>query len=86
MEHKAKNQYIKIIVSDDAPDIKAADNEQLRQVNEKKKEALKGAKSKLTETQENVQKLAPLVEEGMLANLVTEISHLVLTIRYFRLC
>lgn len=64
MEHKAKNQYIKIIVSDDAPDIKAADNEQLRQANEKKKEALKEAKLKLSETQENVQRLAPLVEEG----------------------
>ncbi|KAK7685197.1 hypothetical protein QCA50_011560 [Cerrena zonata] len=63
LEHKAKNQYIKIIVSDDAPDIKAADNEKLRQANEKKKEVLKEAKLKLAETQENVQKLAPLVEE-----------------------
>ncbi|KAI0071775.1 hypothetical protein K474DRAFT_1668617 [Panus rudis PR-1116 ss-1] len=63
LEQKAKNQYIKIIVSDDAPNINAADNEKLRLANEKKKEALKQAKARLRETQGNIRTLAPLIEQ-----------------------
>ncbi|THH29862.1 hypothetical protein EUX98_g4336 [Antrodiella citrinella] len=63
LEQKAKDQYIKIIVSDDAPDINAQDNEKLWHSNELKKAELKQAKSKLAETYNNIQTLAPLVEQ-----------------------
>ncbi|KAH8107825.1 hypothetical protein BXZ70DRAFT_912812 [Cristinia sonorae] len=63
LEQKTKDQYIKIIVSDDAPDINAQDNEQLQQVNKKKKEELKQAKMRLAETYHNIKTFAPMVEE-----------------------
>lgn len=64
LEQKAKDQYIKTIVSDDAPNINAEDNEMLRLSNEEKKMALKTAKARLTEKDGDIRKLAPLVEEG----------------------
>ncbi|KAI0954121.1 hypothetical protein AcV7_007442 [Taiwanofungus camphoratus] len=63
LEQKAKDQYIKTIVSDDAPNINAEDNEMLRLSNEEKKMALKTAKARLTEKDGDIRKLAPLVEE-----------------------
>lgn len=64
LEQKAKDQYIKTIVSDDAPNITASDNESLKQANELKKQALKLAKQKLSEVHSNIQGLSPMVEEG----------------------
>lgn len=66
LEQKAKDQYIKTIVSDDAPAINAGDNEELRVINEQKKATLKLAKQRLTEKYQDIQTLAPLVEQGML--------------------
>ncbi|CCL98606.1 uncharacterized protein FIBRA_00608 [Fibroporia radiculosa] len=63
LEQKAKDQYIKTIVSDDAPNINAEDNERLRLANEQKKEALKLAKARLIEKDGDIRKLAPLVEQ-----------------------
>ena len=51
-------------MSDDAPLITASSNEELRLRNEEKKLALKEAKAKLAEQQEDIRTLAPLVEEG----------------------
>ena len=64
LEQKAKDQYIKTIVSDDAPSITAADNEEQRQENEKKKQELKEVKEALAEMHSNTRSLAPLVEQG----------------------
>lgn len=64
LEQKTKDQYIKTILSDDAPSINAEDNEILRQANEKKKEVLKSAKLKLAEKDSDIRTLAPLVEQG----------------------
>lgn len=63
-EQKAKDQYIKTIVSDDAQLITADDNEQLHAANEQKKQALKIAKSQLAEKYDDIRTLAPLVEQG----------------------
>lgn len=65
LEQKAKDQYIKIIVSDDAPSITAADNKELQSSNEGKKRELKEKKLRLAEVQNNIRTLAPLVEQGM---------------------
>ena len=74
MEQKAKDQYVKTIVSDEAPNINADDNELLRIENEKKKEALSAAKARLAEKYSDVRTLAPLVEQGA----YTSWSHLTL--------
>ncbi|KAN0084172.1 hypothetical protein V8E55_007676 [Tylopilus felleus] len=63
LEQKAKDKYVKTIVSDDAPLITASSNEELRSRNEEKKRALKAAKAMLEERQEDIRTLAPLVEE-----------------------
>ncbi|PCH36230.1 hypothetical protein WOLCODRAFT_146165 [Wolfiporia cocos MD-104 SS10] len=63
LEQKAKDQYIKTIVSDDAPNINAADNEVLRLRNEEKKANLKLTKARLAEKDGDIHKLAPLVEQ-----------------------
>ena len=55
-------------MSDDAPLITAASNEEIRQRNEEKKLKLKEIKVKLAEKQEDVRTLAPLVEEGTKAD------------------
>ncbi|TCD59893.1 hypothetical protein EIP91_011216 [Steccherinum ochraceum] len=62
-EQKTKDQYVKIILSDDAPDISADDNEKLNAVNAKKKEEVQEAKRKLAETYDNIKTFAPMVEE-----------------------
>ncbi|OCH96242.1 hypothetical protein OBBRIDRAFT_765746 [Obba rivulosa] len=62
-EQKAKDQYIKTIVSDDAQLITADDNELLNAANEQKKQALKVAKSQLAEKYDDIRTLAPLVEQ-----------------------
>ena len=64
LEQKAKDQYIKIIVSDDAPSITAADNKALQDANEARKRELREQKAKLAEVQDNIRALAPLVEQG----------------------
>lgn len=64
MEQKAKDQYIKIIVNDDAPSITAADNEAQRVANDTKKGTLKERKLRLAEMYSNIRTLAPLVEQG----------------------
>jgi hypothetical protein len=64
LEQKAKDQYIKIIVSDDAPSITASDNKELQALNESKKSLLKEKKTRLAEVQDNIRTLAPLVEQG----------------------
>ncbi|KAF8137532.1 hypothetical protein EV363DRAFT_1395066 [Boletus edulis] len=63
LEQKAKDKYVKTIVSDDAPLITASSNEELRLRNEEKKRVLKEAKAALGERQEDIRTLAPLVEE-----------------------
>ncbi|KAF7798486.1 hypothetical protein EIP86_009707 [Pleurotus ostreatoroseus] len=63
LEQKAKDQYIKIIVSDEAPSITAADNEKQRVANEAKKAELKEAKQTLAEMYGNIRTLAPLIEQ-----------------------
>ncbi|KAI0732202.1 hypothetical protein C8Q72DRAFT_819590 [Fomitopsis betulina] len=63
LEQKAKDQYIKTIVSDDAPSINAEDNERLAAANEQKKEKLRIAKSQLAEKDGDIRTLAPLVEQ-----------------------
>ena len=65
LEQKAKDQYIKVIVSDDAPSISAADNQAQRAENEAKKQELKEAKLALAEMHSNIRTLSPLVEQGM---------------------
>ncbi|OBZ73796.1 hypothetical protein A0H81_06132 [Grifola frondosa] len=59
LEQKAKVQYIKTIVSDDAPNINGDDNERLRLVNEQKKEVLAAAKSRLAEKHADIQHWRP---------------------------
>ncbi|KAI9060911.1 hypothetical protein FKP32DRAFT_994131 [Trametes sanguinea] len=63
LEQKAKDQYVKTIVSDEAPNINAEDNELLRIENERKKEILSAAKARLAEKYSDVRTLAPLVEQ-----------------------
>ncbi|KAI0741710.1 hypothetical protein C8Q80DRAFT_1195734 [Daedaleopsis nitida] len=63
LEQKAKDQYVKTIVSDEAPNINADDNELLRIENDKKKELLTAAKARLAENYSDVRTLAPLVEQ-----------------------
>ncbi|EJF64414.1 hypothetical protein DICSQDRAFT_153431 [Dichomitus squalens LYAD-421 SS1] len=63
LEQKAKDQYVKTIVSDEAPNINADDNELLRIENDKKKEVLAAAKARLAEKYSDVRTLAPLVEQ-----------------------
>lgn len=70
LEQKAKDQYIKTIVSDDAPNINGEDNERLRVANDEKKSVLKLAKSRLAEKHDDIRKLAPLVEQGEFENRV----------------
>ncbi|CDO73345.1 hypothetical protein BN946_scf185008.g108 [Trametes cinnabarina] len=67
LEQKAKDQYVKTIVSDEAPSINAEDNELLRIENERKKEILSAAKARLAEKYSDVRTLAPLVEQGTCA-------------------
>ena len=55
---------MKTIVSDEAPNINADDNELLRIENDKKKEVLTAAKARLMEKYSDVRTLAPLVEQG----------------------
>ena len=55
---------MKTIVSDEAPNINADDNELLRIENDKKKEALTEAKARLAEKYSDIRTLAPLVEQG----------------------
>lgn len=66
LEQNAKDKYIKTIVSDidDAPLITPSTNEELRVLNEQKKEKLKVAKEKLAQKQQDIRTLAPLVEQG----------------------
>lgn len=64
LEQKAKDQYVKTIVSDEPPIINADDNELLRIENDKKKEILSAAKARLAEKYSDVRTLAPLVEQG----------------------
>ncbi|EGO03668.1 hypothetical protein SERLA73DRAFT_101905 [Serpula lacrymans var. lacrymans S7.3] len=68
LEQKAKDKYIKTIVSDidDAPLVTAASNAELRLRNEGKKEILKAAKSRIAEKYQDIRTLAPLVEEDYL--------------------
>ncbi|TFK85498.1 hypothetical protein K466DRAFT_525752 [Polyporus arcularius HHB13444] len=63
LEQKAKDQYVKTIVSDEPPIINADDNELLRIENDKKKEILSAAKARLAEKYSDVRTLAPLVEQ-----------------------
>ncbi|KAI0832055.1 hypothetical protein BC628DRAFT_1530004 [Trametes gibbosa] len=63
LEQKAKDQYIKTIVSDEAPNINVEDNELLRIENDRKKEVLSAAKARLAEKYSDVRTLAPLVEQ-----------------------
>ncbi|PIL24886.1 hypothetical protein GSI_12773 [Ganoderma sinense ZZ0214-1] len=63
LEQKAKDQYVKTIVSDEAPNINADDNELLRIENDKKKGVLTAAKARLAEKYSDVRTLAPLVEQ-----------------------
>ncbi|KAH9940819.1 uncharacterized protein BXZ73DRAFT_42544 [Epithele typhae] len=65
LEQKAKDQYVKTIVSDEAPNTSADDNELLRIDNEKKKEALAAAKAALGEKYSDIRTLAPLVEQDL---------------------
>ncbi|KAI9569935.1 hypothetical protein HD554DRAFT_472797 [Boletus coccyginus] len=86
LEQKAKDKYVKTIVSDDAPLVTASSNEELRLRNEEKKLALKEAKAKLTEQQEDIRTLAPLVEEDYhkarsLTGLATTLSAQILDAR-----
>lgn len=74
---KAKDQYIKTIVSDEAPNINADDNETIRLENEIKKAALKELKRQLAETCDDIRKLAPLVEEGIYTVFATLGQHFV---------
>lgn len=57
---------MKTIVSDEAPNINAEDNELLRIENDRKKEVLSAAKARLAEKYSDVRTLAPLVEQGAL--------------------
>ncbi|KAG9313394.1 hypothetical protein JVU11DRAFT_5712 [Chiua virens] len=86
LEQKAKDKYVKTIMSDDAPLITASSNEELRLRNEEKKGALKEAKAMLAERQDDVQTLAPLVEEDYqkarsMTNLATTLSAQILDAR-----
>ncbi|KAL4064871.1 hypothetical protein V8B97DRAFT_2025896 [Scleroderma yunnanense] len=79
LEQNAKDKYVKTIVSDDAPLITAASNEDIRLRNEEKKRRLKETKVKLAEKQEDVRTLAPLVEQDYekarsLTSLATSLS------------
>lgn len=65
-EQKTKDQFIKIILSDDPPDITPQDVQELKAINAQKKKVLKQEKSSLAETYKDIQMLAPLVEEGTL--------------------
>ncbi|KIJ61550.1 hypothetical protein HYDPIDRAFT_31158 [Hydnomerulius pinastri MD-312] len=86
LEQNAKDKYVKTIVSDDAPLITASSNEELRVQNEEKKRVLKQEKVRLTERQEDVRTLAPLVEEDYqkaraLTTLATTLSAQILDAR-----
>ncbi|KDQ61703.1 hypothetical protein JAAARDRAFT_172079 [Jaapia argillacea MUCL 33604] len=63
LEQFAKDKYVKTIVSDDPQPITTDQTEELRVVNEKKKEALKSAKVKLNEKYGDIRGLAPFVEQ-----------------------
>jgi len=66
LEQNAKDKYVKSIVSDidDAPIVTAEQNKELAAINQEKKEKLKAAKGKLSEMQNNIRILAPMVEQG----------------------
>lgn len=64
LEQNAKDKYVKTIISDDAPLITAASNEEISSKNAAKKCMLKEMKEKYAEKQQDVRTLAPLVEEG----------------------
>ena len=49
---------------DDAPIVTADENKELSLLNEGKKEKLKVAKENMLEEQQNIRRLAPLVEQG----------------------
>jgi hypothetical protein len=67
LEQNAKDKYVKSIVSDidDAPIVTAEENKELAQLNEEKKTKLKEAKGRLSEVQNNIRLLGPLVDQGM---------------------
>lgn len=69
LEEYAKDKYVKIIVNDDPPEVTAEDNDKLQTANSQKKEDLKASKARLAEKYEDIQRLAPLVEQGALARL-----------------
>jgi hypothetical protein len=66
LEQNAKDKYVKSIVSDidDAPIVTAEQNNKLAAVNEEKKGRLKVAKRNLTDVQNDIRLLAPMVEKG----------------------
>jgi hypothetical protein len=53
---------------DDAPIVTADENKELSLLNEAKKEKLKVAKGNMLEEQQNMRRLAPLVEQGAYIN------------------
>ncbi|KAG1904145.1 uncharacterized protein F5891DRAFT_1184318 [Suillus fuscotomentosus] len=65
LEQNAKDKYVKTIVSDDAPLVTPALNEELRVRNEGKKAALREHKAKLAERRDDLRALSGFVEEGM---------------------
>ncbi|KAG1776724.1 hypothetical protein EV702DRAFT_1105958 [Suillus placidus] len=63
LEQNAKDKYVKTIVSDDAPLVTPALNEELRVRNEEKKTALREHKAKLAERRDDLRALSGFVEE-----------------------
>ncbi|KAG1862932.1 hypothetical protein C8R48DRAFT_708988 [Suillus tomentosus] len=63
LEQNAKDKYVKTIVSDDAPLVTPALNEELRVRNEEKKAALREHKAKLAERRDDLRALSGFVEE-----------------------
>ncbi|KAG2359003.1 hypothetical protein BDR07DRAFT_1293364 [Suillus spraguei] len=65
LEQNAKDKYVKTIVSDDAPLVTPALNEELRVRNEEKKTTLREHKAKLAERRDDLRALSGFVEEGV---------------------
>ncbi|KAG1850019.1 hypothetical protein F4604DRAFT_87977 [Suillus subluteus] len=63
LEQNAKDKYVKTIVSDDAPLVTPALNEELRVRNEEKKTALREHKARLAERRDDLRALSGFVEE-----------------------
>lgn len=64
LEQSAKKKYLVTIMSDEAPFITSADNDAVKAVNDEKKNGLREAKERLKEKYEDIQALAPMVEQG----------------------